>query len=120
MQSAYRRLMDWERRVAEEKKKDDLTPGEMTDEQLAVAREWFSRFSGPRSCPVCNNNDTWVVLPRIVAAPAFGKGIYLAGNVMPLFPIVCKTCSYTLFMNARFAGVVKDADPPKEEGGQGG
>jgi predicted nucleic-acid-binding Zn-ribbon protein len=55
----------------------------------------------PEHCPNCNVRD-WQVSYRI-DVPVSGR----SAELLPVIPVSCKNCGYTMFFNAVIAGIIR-------------
>jgi predicted nucleic-acid-binding Zn-ribbon protein len=80
--------------------------------------EWInSKWQGEKTCPICKNNK-WNISETLVEVREFHGGSIVIGGVsqvIPLIPITCVVCGYTIFFNAVLAGLVPVLQPQQKE-----
>jgi len=66
---------------------------------------------GGRPCPMCQVGS-WQVQDAIFQIMEFNKGaLVMGGPVVPLIPVTCNNCGYTVLLNAIITGILV---PPSE------
>lgn len=68
-----------------------------------------NKWTRPGSCPMCNNQGLSVI-PNIFELREYNNGDIIVGGkqgTIPVVPIGCPNCGYTMFINAILAGVIK-------------
>lgn len=74
------------------------------------AAKWLnSQWKGPKTCPVCHNNN-WTIGEDLVEIRPFQGADFIGfvgGSVLPLFAVTCKICGHTLLFNAIVADLLK-------------
>ena len=74
-----------------------------------VNEKWGKDFK----CPFCHA-DKFTITNSIYQLPAFNKtdvGFMNRDNtVLPVIPLACENCGYTVFINAIICGVLKGAE----------
>lgn len=77
--------------------------------QREQARKWLEAkwqvFK--QLCPICGEKR-WTIedvyqLHRFTP----GVGLQLGGPILPVFPVLCVNCGYTMFFNALISGVIQ-------------
>ena len=71
---------------------------------------------GPRPCPMCNKGP-WNVADTTYQLMEYNEGnLVMGGPIIPLVPVTCVNCGYTVLINAILTGVVKPSPPlPRKE-----
>lgn len=70
--------------------------------QQLINSKWKSKV-----CPMCHVNN-WDGSEDVFQLMQFSKGgLSVGGPVVPVLPITCSSCGYTVLINAMVAGIVK-------------
>jgi len=70
---------------------------------------------GSRPCPMCGKGP-WNVHDSTYQLTEYNEGgLVIGGPVIPVVPVICGNCGYTILVNAILAGVVKHSAPPDKE-----
>lgn len=87
----------------------------MTDNLPSKTIE-FLKSKWKNKCPMCGTGD-WLVQGTTFQLMEFHKNAtILGGPVMPVLPIICRTCSYVAFISPLVAGLIELDE--KETGGK--
>jgi predicted nucleic-acid-binding Zn-ribbon protein len=72
---------------------------------------------GGKSCPMCGKGP-WSVQEKVFQLTEFHDGnMVIGGPLMPLVPVTCNNCGYTVVVNAIIAGAVTTpAQLPEQKG----
>lgn len=64
------------------------------------------KWKAPVNCPVCHSND-WDVPTVVYELREFhgGNMVIGGGSLIPISPVICKTCGNTVLINPLIAGV---------------
>ena len=70
--------------------------------------KWFDDKWSEQECPVCHEHswrieETAVQLPRFILAGQQTKD----SSFMPVIPVICKNCAYTILFNGFDTGALK-------------
>ena len=87
-------------------------------EQEKKVLEWFnSKWIGNKICPICNEG-MWNASPTIFEMREFRGGDMVVGKgkIIPIIPITCNNCGYTVNVNAVKIGVVDSKEERKNNG----
>ncbi len=71
--------------------------------------EWIERHWDHGPCPVCKSNN--FSTGAVHEIPAFAPAVGPVRAMVPVFPVICNTCGYIIWINAIVAKVVR----PEEE-----
>ena len=83
-----------------------LRPYELSERQRKAAADWISTKWTNSLCPF-HGPTTWELSAILTQSVAFlPSGFAVGGPVFPLIVITCRTCGYTVFVNALKAGVL--------------
>lgn len=91
----------------------------MSAESEKAASEKLIQFLnekwGGRPCPMCSKGP-WEVQGKIFQLNEFSQGnLVLGGPILPVVPVSCTNCGYTVLVNALLTGVLeKPASPPEK------
>lgn len=71
-----------------------------------IAEKWTNK-----RCPMCGKNE-WVVEGSVVTPLFIGEdgGIQLGGKYIPLVPVTCANCGYTVMVNPKVNNTLIDDD----------
>jgi hypothetical protein len=72
---------------------------------------------GTLPCPMCKKGP-WTVADTTYQLMEFNEGnLVVGGPIIPLVPVTCVNCGYTVLMNAIVSGAVRQSPPQsgKEE-----
>jgi len=71
--------------------------------------KWLrSKWPNP-VCPICTANN-WQIAAIGEIRDFSGGGLVVGGALIPVMPVVCNNCGYTLLFNALVAGVIEPPD----------
>ena len=79
--------------------------------------EWLNNRAPGMECPVCHANE-WSLYEAAFELREYRDGnLVVGGPLMPVVPVSCKNCAYTMLFNAIQMGVVEPSTKaPSEEG----
>ena len=79
-----------------------------TPEQQVRLQAWFQTKWHHGPCPVCMTNNYAPPDRAWEIRPFFGGGLVIGGSggIIPMFPVTCTNCGYTVWVNAIIAGVI--------------
>jgi hypothetical protein len=82
-----------------------------TDKFIAfIGEKW-----GGKSCPMCGNGP-WSVQDKVFQLTEFHDGtMVIGGPLIPLVPITCNNCGYTVVVNAILSGAITAPVQPLEK-----
>ena len=73
---------------------------------------------GDKPCPMCSGPN-WTVGNTVYQLAEFHKGdVVIGGSIVPVYPVSCTTCGYTVLVNAIISGMVSNTPPDKVGGAQ--
>ena len=74
-----------------------------------AVQAWLQqKWTGEASCPVSGDNN-WIIADDFVQPMKYSAGgLTIGGRGYPLVMVVCRTCGYTLFINAIIMGLLGD------------
>jgi len=76
----------------------------------------FEKWDTPILCPMCKKQE-WAADVVVFELRQFLKGnIKLGGPILPIVPLTCNYCGYTIFVNAIKAGLAKLEEEKKKPG----
>lgn len=79
---------------------------ELTPELHQRAQKWVEEKWTRAECPF-HGPTSWEVGNMVVQTVQYvPKGISIGGRTYPLVPVICRTCGYTVFLNALLMGIV--------------
>ena len=69
--------------------------------------EWIEKvWIGSKKCPICESEE-WLVC-KISEVREYGGGSFNVGSpVMPVIPVICNICGYTMLFNAIKMGIIR-------------
>jgi hypothetical protein len=66
-----------------------------------IGQKW-----GGRSCPMCGNGP-WTVQDKVFQLSEYhGGDLVVGGPLVPLVPVTCTNCGYTVVVNAILSGAI--------------
>ena len=75
-----------------------------------IAQKWSGR-----SCPMCGSGP-WSVQDKVFQLSEFHDGnMVIGGPLIPVVPVTCNNCGYTVVVNAILAGAIPASAPPLEK-----
>jgi hypothetical protein len=82
-----------------------------TDKFIAfIGQKW-----GGRSCPMCGKGP-WTVQEKVYQLSEFhGGNLVVGGPLIPVIPVTCNNCGYTVVVNAILSGALAAPAPAQEE-----
>ena len=82
-----------------------------TDKFIAfIGQKW-----GGKGCPMCGKGP-WSVQDRVYQLSEFHQGsMVVGGPLIPLVPVTCNNCGYTIVVNAILAGALPGPLPLPEK-----
>lgn len=70
-----------------------------------------------QTCPMCHENK-WSVSDTAYELREYNDGnLVVGGPLMPIMPVTCTHCGYTIFVNALIGGAI--CPPARKEGEDG-
>jgi len=81
-------------------------------EEIAEIRNKFidwldSKWITDHVCPICRSSE-WVVSDYLVELREFKRGdLVMGGPIMPIIPLVCNYCGYTMLFNAITSNIME-------------
>ncbi|MBN2286075.1 MAG: hypothetical protein JXI43_06480 [Tissierellales bacterium] len=71
--------------------------------------DWINgHWSGKHECPICKDTS-WMAEPLPFAMNQHrGVSFYSSDKKLPLFPVTCTNCGYTLMFNAMITGILEE------------
>lgn len=76
-----------------------------------IQKKWI------HGCPMCGGK-TWILDENTMFTPIQlneDRSYRFDGKILPLTPLICQNCGYTLFINTLVAGALDEVDPAEEE-----
>jgi ribosomal protein S27AE len=70
---------------------------------------------GSRACPMCGKGPWNVQDSTYQITEYHEEGFVVGGPVIPVIPVICGNCGYTILVNAILAGLMERSAPPKKE-----
>lgn len=68
-----------------------------------LSKEW-----GNNPCPMCKKDKGWGVADKVFELTEFSmEKTSFQGTVLPVVPVACNNCGYTVFVNAIHTGAIK-------------
>lgn len=100
--------------------KQEMTDRKSPEKTVDIIRQkiidWLEKkWPMPRVCPICKHNK-WNTIGTIHELREFHKTDFVVkGSIIPVIPVICSFCGYTLFFNALKSDLVT---PRKKERGE--
>ena len=80
--------------------------GKLSESEQKLAQEWVKKHWKNWACPFSGDTD-WDLGQYIAEARAFsGGGLNVGGPVYPYLVLTCKSCGYTVLLNAMKVGIL--------------
>lgn len=75
-----------------------------------IGQKW-----GGHSCPMCGKGP-WSVQDKVFELTEFHDGnMVIGGTLIPVVPVTCNNCGYTVVVNAILSGAIQPPSPPQEK-----
>ena len=76
-----------------------------------IKKKWI------HGCPMCGGKN-WTLDEKMMVTPIQlneDRSYRFDGKILPLTPLICQNCGYTLFMNTLVVGALDDVDQAEGE-----
>ncbi len=75
-----------------------------------IGQKW-----GGKSCPMCDKGP-WTVQDKVFQLSEFHDGsMVVGGPLVPVVPVTCSNCGYTVVVNAILSGAIAAPAPVSEQ-----
>ncbi len=84
------------------------------DDQIVISH-LQNKWGSQHPCTMCGKGP-WNVHESTYQLTEYNEGnLVIGGPVIPVIPVICGNCGYTVLVNAILAGVVKHSTSPDKE-----
>lgn len=62
------------------------------------------------NCPVCKSKGIFAIGANLCGLQKFEDSMIIPGGpIVPLVPVICTTCGYTMLFNALYLGIIDES-----------
>ncbi len=88
--------------------------GKLSDAEVTLVVDQLNEMAASDQCPVCGEQNPWVIEQHVTARIRFGGSLQLfGGTVYPEVTVSCKKCAHFRSFSAIRLGI--EFDPSKDE-----